>query len=83
MGTKKEWEFAVLPHVNHGVPTFCAVDKETGDKIATFVTLTTHKGKGPLGVCSHAKNLLEEKGYDPYQHGMDYDHEGRPTTMDI
>lgn len=51
-----------------------AVDRNTGAHIAVLISFFQ---KGTVEVCMDAKRELEVQGYDPREHGNEFDEEGR------
>ena len=69
---KKNWSLRLSEYGEH--VRLLAVDSKTGERLATLISFGTD---GLAETFVHARRALLEQGYDPYEHGNNYDEYGR------
>lgn len=67
----KSWSVNVCSKCDEAI-IIEAVDTYTGERVAELIRL----GDGKVIAYRCAKNALEARGYDPYEHGNSYDESG-------
>lgn len=75
----KSWVIKLTDDENlNDDPQLVAVDSRTGKLICHLITFET---SGQIRICQGAFDELETQGYDPYEHGNEFNGDGALETF--